>query len=295
MAGRQVGPALRLCRCERRKRTTVKDRAARAPRLHHPLPGRMVFRRRPRSGETEGVGMEQVKDSSAATFDTLARTRTTVRAFLPDAVPRGVLSEILELAQRAPSTFNTQPWRVHVLSGQAKEGLTREILLAHEAAVLPPFSPFPPAVPRAQAAHQADFGRRYYEALGIDRGDTAARYRQTGRNFSFFGAPVGLIITTDRTLTKHSWLDCGIFLQTLMLAAHARGLATCPQVAFLRFESSIAARLELPDTEAVACGMSLGWPDTNAPVNRLDMPREAMETMARWHGFESAENAAPRA
>ena len=224
--------------------------------------------------------------SNAATFDTLARTRTTVRAFLPDAVPRNLLEDILRVAQAAPSTFNTQPWRVHLVTGSVKAELTRAILVAHTAADAPAFSPFPAVMPEIQAAYQHDFGRRYYAALGIDRADAEARYRQTGRNFEFFGAPVGLFFTTDRSLTKHSWLDCGILMQTLMIAAHARGLATCPQVAFLRYESIIASHLSLGDAEALVCGMSLGWPDTKAPVNRLEMPRQGLEEMARWHGFE---------
>ena len=225
--------------------------------------------------------------SSAAMFDDLARTRTTVRAFLSDPVPRSIVWDILEVARTAPSTFNTQPWRVHVVAGHAKAELTRRILLAHEAASLPVFSPFPPVMPELQASYQDDFGRRYYGALKIDRADAAARYAQTGRNFAFFGAPVGLIFTTHRGLTKHSWLDCGMFIQTLMLAAHARGLATCPQVAFLRYESIIASQLGLNEDEAVVCGMSLGWPDTAAPVNQLEMPREDVEKISCWHDFES--------
>ena len=219
-------------------------------------------------------------------FDALARTRTTVRAFVPDPVPRSLLQDVLQVAQTAPSTFNTQPWRVHLVAGSAKAELTRAILLAHTAADAPTFSPFPAVMPETQADHQNDFGRRYYSALGIDRADAAARSRQTGRNFEFFAAPVGLFFTTNRSLTKHSWLDCGIFMQTLMLAAHARGLATCPQVAFLRYESIIASHLDLCAGEAVVCGMSLGWPDTTARVNQLEMPRERLEEVARWHGFE---------
>lgn len=230
--------------------------------------------------------VDTTEGAHAAMFDGLARSRTTTRAFLPEPVPRSLLMEILQVARTAPSTFNTQPWRVHLVAREAKAELTRQILVAHDAAVLPAFSPFPPDVPPIQAAHQEDFGRRYYGALQIDRADAAARYRQTGRNFAFFGAPIGLIFTTDRDLTKHSWLDCGIFMQTLMLAAHARGLATCPQVAFLRYESIIAAYLNLSGSEAVVCGMSLGWPDTTAPVNYLDMPRQDVETLAAWHGFQ---------
>jgi nitroreductase len=111
--------------------------------------------------------------------------------------------------------------------------------------------------------------------LGIDRRHGPSR--QTGRNFVFFDAPVGLIFTIHATLTKHSWLDCGLFLQNLMLAAHVRGLATCPQVSFVRFQSIIAEQLGLGPEEVVTCGMSCGYADEQAAVNQLNMPREPVK------------------
>lgn len=221
----------------------------------------------------------------AETIDTLIRSRRTVRAFRQDPVPRPQIEEILETARTAPSTFNTQPWRVHVLAGEAKRALSAAILRAHAANACPPFSPFPQTPPPDCAARQNDFGRRYYAALGIDRADMAARARQTGRNFQFFDAPVGLVFTIDGALTRHSWLDCGLFLQNLMLAAQARGLATCPQVSFVRYQSIIAGELGLAPGEAVVCGMSLGHADEQAPVNRLGMPREPLAGFTRWLGF----------
>jgi nitroreductase len=141
-------------------------------------------------------------------------------------------------------------------------------------------------MPANCAARVGDFGRRYYSALGIDRADMAARARQTGRNYVFFDAPVGMIFTIHSAMTKHNWLDCGLFLQTLILAAQVRGLATCPQVSFVRFQSVIAEQLGLGPEELVTCGMSCGYEDENAAVNRLKMPREPLETISRWHGFD---------
>jgi nitroreductase len=223
--------------------------------------------------------------SAAATVDTVIRSRKTVRAFRPDAVPQPQLVEILELARTAPSTFNTQPWRVHVLAGEPKRALSEAILEAHAGNTHPAFMPFPQPAPTDCAARQQDFGQRYYAALGIDRADIAARGRQTGRNFLFFEAPVGLMFTIDGALTKHSWLDYGLFLQNLMLAAHVRGLATCPQVSFVRYQSVIAHKLGLAPGETVVCGMSLGYADNDAPVNQLDMPREPLEGFTHWMGF----------
>ena len=192
--------------------------------------------------------MHTETSDAAAVVDTVIRSRKTVRAFRPDPVPQAQLKEIIEVARMAPSNFNTQPWRVHVLAGEAKRALSEAISRAHSANTHPPFSPFPQPPPSECAARLDDFGRRYYAALGIDRADVAARARQTGRNFLFFDAPVGFIFTIDSTLTKHSWLDFGLFLQNMMLAAHARGLATCPQVSFVRYQSIIAEQLGLaPD------------------------------------------------
>ena len=222
---------------------------------------------------------------AVATIDNVIRSRTTVRAFQPDPVPRSQLVEILDVARMAPSNFNSQPWRVHVVEGAAKHALGEAILRAHSANTYPPFSPFPQPPPQDCDARVDDFARRYYTALGIDRADIAARAHQTGRNFLFFGAPVGFIFTIDCALTKHSWLDFGLFIQNVMLAAHARGLATCPQVSFVRFQSIIAEQLELTPEEAVACGMSLGYADEQAVVNHLGMPRMPLDAFTRWHGF----------
>lgn len=223
---------------------------------------------------------------AAAVVDTVIRSRKTVRAFRPDPVPRSQLVEIIEVARMAPSNLNTQPWRVHVLAGAAKRALSEAISRVHSANTHPPFSPFPQPPPPDCAARLNDFGRRFYTTLSIDRSDMAARARQTGRNFLFFDAPVGFIFTIDSALTKHSWLDFGLFLQNLMLAAHARGLATCPQVSFVRYQSVIAEALGLAPEEAVTCGMSLGYADKQAAVNHLGMPREPIEQFTRWLGFD---------
>jgi nitroreductase len=225
-------------------------------------------------------------ETAAAMLDTAIRARKSVRAFRPDPVPRQLLVEILDAARAAPSNFNSQPWRVHVLAGEAKRALGETLLQADVAQAVPPFSPFPQNNPPECAARVDDFGRRLYGALGIDRADMPARARNTGRNFVFFDAPVGFIFTIHGALTRHSWLDCGLFVQTLMLAAQVRGLATCPQVSFVRFQSIIAEHLKLGPDELVTCGMSCGYADEAAAVNRLDMPREPVEAFTRWLGFD---------
>jgi nitroreductase len=219
-------------------------------------------------------------------LDAVIRSRKAIRAFRSDPVPKRLLMEVVEAARAAPSNYNSQPWRVYLLTGRAKDALGEAITRAYHTNTTPPFSPFPQPTPTDCAARVDEFGRRYYSALGIDRSDMTARARQTGRNYVFFDAPVGLIFTTHAALTRHSWLDCGLFLQSLMLSAHVRGLATCPQVSFVRFQSVIAEQLGLGPDEVVTCGMSCGYEDTQAAVNQLDMPREPLANISRWLGFE---------
>jgi len=224
--------------------------------------------------------------AAAAALDDAIRSRKAVRAFRPDPVPKHLLVEILDLARMAPSNYNSQPWRVYLLTGKAKRELGEAMLHAHVTKAVPSFTPFPQPIPADCGARVDDFGRRLYSALNIERSDMAGRARQTGRNYVFFEAPVGLIFTIHAALTKHSWLDYGLFVQSLILAARVRGLATCPQVSFVRFQSIIAEQLKLLPEELVTCGMSLGYADEQAAVNGMDMPREPLERFTHWFGFE---------
>jgi nitroreductase len=224
--------------------------------------------------------------TAAAILDAAIRSRKAVRAFRPDPVPRQHLVEILDAARAAPSNYNSQPWHVYVLTGEAKRALGEAILRVHDAQTAPPFSPFPQPNPPECAARVDDFGWRIYSSLGIDRADTAARWRQTGRNYLFFGAPIGFIVTIKAAMTRHSWLDCGVFVQTLMLAAQVRGLATCPQVSFVRYQPIVAEQLGLSPDELVTCGVSCGYADEQAAVNHMNMPREPVDGFTRWLGFD---------
>jgi nitroreductase len=230
--------------------------------------------------------MKPKTGTAASVLDAAIRSRRSVRAFKLDPVSKRLLMEVIEVARAAPSNFNSQPWRVYLLTGKAKDALGEAITRAYRANTTPPFSPFPQPMPTDCAARVDDFAWRYYSALGIDRSDMAARARQTGRNYVFFDAPVGMIFTTHAAMTRHSWLDCGLFLQSLMLAAQVRGLATCPQVSFVRFQSVIAEQLGLGPNEVVTCGMSCGYEDERAAVNRLNMPREPLDGVCSWFGFE---------
>ena len=214
-------------------------------------------------------------------------SRRSVRAYKPDPVPREQVLGILQAATSAPSNSNTQPWRVYVVTGAPMKRLGEALVAAFEEGSFPPSTHFPDPLPAVFCDRQADFAMRYYGSLGIDRKDAAARERQTLRNFSFFGAPVGLIFTIDARLSRHSWLDLGLYVQNVMIAARSRGLDSCPQVSFARFHTLIASHLGMGPDEVTACGMSMGFGDASASVNQVKMPRRHVSEFVRLAGFEA--------
>lgn len=217
-------------------------------------------------------------------------SRTSVRSFLDRPVPREVVEDILDVARRAPSGTNTQPWKVCVLTGEARQCLTRRILEAfddpaHDASHVAEYRYYPIQWTSPYLERRRKVGWDLYGLLGIARGDKARMHAQHARNFAFFGAPVGMIFSIDRLLERGSWLDYGMFLQNVMVAARARGLDTCPQAAFAPYHRIIADELRLPDGEMVVCGMSLGYADRSAPENRLRTEREGVAGFARFEGW----------
>jgi nitroreductase len=225
-----------------------------------------------------------------AAVDAAIASRRSVRAFLPTSVPRSTIEDILRVASRAPSGVNTQPWKVTVLTGAAKESLSTKILAAHDAnaaagssgADVGEYEYYPTEWVSPYIERRRKIGWDLYGLLGIAKTDKARMHAQHGRNYRFFGAPVGLIFTIDRILRRGSWLDYGMFLENVMIAARGRGLDTCPQAAFIGFHKIIAEHLQLPAAEMVVCGMSLGHADESAPENRLVTERAPVESFARF-------------
>jgi nitroreductase len=234
--------------------------------------------------------MTNITPESIAAVDAAITSRRSVRAFLPTPVPRATIEEILAVASRAPSGVNTQPWKVTVLTGRAKEELSRRILAEHDAraaagstgADVGEYDYYPTEWQPPYIDRRRKIGWDLYGLLGIGKGDKARMHAQHGRNYTFFDAPVGLIFTIDRILRQGSWLDYGMFLQNIMTAARARGLDTCPQAAFIGFYNLIEEHLQLPRTEMVVCGMSLGYADESKPENRLVTEREPVSGFARF-------------
>ena len=219
--------------------------------------------------------------------DAAITSRHSIRAFLPDSVAREDIERILEVAARAPSGTNTQPWKVYVLTGDAKRRLSDAIVTAHsDPAVASQHTEEYAYYPREWVSPYIDRRRKVgwdlYALLGLTRDDKAGMSAQHGRNYRFFDAPVGFIFTIDRVMEQGSWLDYGMFLQSIMIAARGRGLDTCPQAAFTQYHMIIEQHLDLPPGEMVVCGMALGYADPSKIENTLITAREPVAGFTRY-------------
>ena len=220
-------------------------------------------------------------------IDEVLLTRRSARAFRPDPVPRAVVEDILRMAARSPSGTNVQPWKVHVVAGEVRARLEREVLAHRETNPPDSGAEFERTSKRKEpyVSRMRKLGKDMYTLLGIPKGDQAANWRQWGRNYQFFDAPVGLILTIDKDLDMMSFVDVGMFAMAIMLAAKARGLDTCGQGAWNNFWSVTRRVLAVPDDEFIICGISLGYADETAPVNALVSEREPVDAFATFHGF----------
>ncbi|MBC8118719.1 MAG: nitroreductase [Burkholderiaceae bacterium] len=241
--------------------------------MTHPASGVVSTTREP-------VGDHEVVDHAIT-------TRQSVRAFMPNPIPRETIEQILCVASRAPSGTNTQPWRATVVTGAAKQRLSNAILAVYNDPEerkqhSEEYAYYPTRWVDPYLARRRKIGWDLYGLLGIGREDKAEMHAQHGRNYTFFDAPVGIMFTIDRILEQGSWLDFGMFLQNVMIAARARGLDTCPQAAFTQYHRVIARELALPEGEMVVCGMSLGYADMSKIENSLVTEREPVSGFARF-------------
>jgi nitroreductase len=220
--------------------------------------------------------------------DEALRARKSVRAFKPDPVPLSLVTEILEIASRAPSGTNIQPWKVHVVAGEVRKRLEAEVLAHRETNPVDASAEFPRTSKRKEpyTSRMRKLGKDMYSLIGIPKGDQAANWAQWGRNYKFFDAPVGLIFTIDKDLDAMSFLDIGIFMQSIMLAAKVRGLDTCAQGAWNNYWTATRRVLGVSEEEYIICGISLGYADDTSPVNTLVSEREPVASFATFHGFD---------
>jgi len=247
--------------------------------------------RLPGARRQETIGPMAHDRAAATTLDVIAalRERRSIRGFRPDPIDRATVEAVLADAARSPSAGNTQPWKVHACAGEVRDRLSRDLLSAHAAGGAGHAEEYPyyPSEWRdPYLARRRQVGKDLYGLLAIARGDADSMARQYARNYEFFGAPVGLFFTLDRHLDgQAAWLDLGMYLHGVMLAALGHGLATCAQQAFARYHRIIRAHLGIPHAEIVVCGMSMGHPDADEPANQLTTGREPVSRFARFVGL----------
>ena len=221
-------------------------------------------------------------------IDDVMKARKSARAFKPDPVPLSLVTEILDLASRSPSGTNIQPWKVHVVAGDMRKRLEEEVLAHRETKPADDSAEFPRTSKRKEpyTSRMRKLGKDMYSLLGIPKGDAEANWRQWGRNYRFFDAPIGLLFTIDRDLDAMGFIDIGILMQSIMLIAKSRGLDTCAQGAWNNYWTVTRRVLGVPEDEYIVCGMSMGYADDTAPVNTLVSEREPVASFVTFHGFE---------
>ena len=215
-------------------------------------------------------------------------SRKSIRAFTDQPVEKELLDKLLQISQRSPSGTNTQPWYVYLCTGDVKQAITDDVLkMAAEgkSKKYEDYDYYPPVLRDVHQARRRAVGWGLYGLLGIEKGDREGSARQGARNFKFFDAPVGLFVTVDSYVTRGSWADAGMYIQTIMLAARGLGLHTCPQAAWIPLQEPVFKHLGIPDDQELVTGMSLGYADKDAIENTLVSEREDVSNVARFVGF----------
>ena len=221
---------------------------------------------------------------------TALHDRRSIRAYLDQPVEAAMIRDILTTARWAPSGGNLQPWKVIAVSGEARAEViaaAQRALFANPAGEAGEIPIYPADLDERYCTRRAEAGEVLNNALGIAKDDKVARFAQAARNFQFFDAPVGLFFVVNRNMGKGQWAHIGMFMQSIALAANAHGLGTCMQEAWAMVRKTLHAHFELSDDEILYCGMALGWPDTEAPINHADRARAAVDTFSDLRGFES--------
>ena len=218
-------------------------------------------------------------------------SRMSTRAFTNQAVPRDLIEQILQVASRAPSGTNSQPWRVYVLQGASRDRLVEKACTLHDAMRTDPelaaqytdeYDYYPQKWVSPFQERRRENGLGLYGLLGIGKGDRDQMHVQQQRNLRFFDAPVGLMFTVDRAMGRGSLLDYGTFLQSIMVSARGHGLHTCPQAAWLAFAKIIMPHIGAGAGEMMVCGMSMGYADASAVVNTFHTPRVPVQEFTTW-------------
>ena len=216
-------------------------------------------------------------------FDNLVKERRSVRGFLADKpVPESLIREVLELSQNAPSNCNVQPWRVWVLSGDARdrfsEAMCAELDNGNWGNPEDPIDTFPDDYRRLQI----ECGAEMYGKMGVERGDQLGRFKAHRRNYELFDAPHVAIVAMEKHFGLGVALDVGTWLQTFMLALQDRGLGSCPQAALRHYTDIVRAHTGIPESMRILCGVSFGYEDPAVPANAVRQKREPLATNVQF-------------
>ena len=231
--------------------------------------------------------------STSVTIQQALDSRMSARAFTQQAVSKETITDILQMSARAPSGTNTQPWKVYVLQGESRNSLVAKVCAAHDEIRAHPekaadyreaYDYYPEKWVSPFIDRRRENGWSLYGLLGIGKADKDKMHAQHQRNYKFFDAPVGLMFTLDKVMGRGSLVDYGMFLQSIMLAARAHGLHTCPQAAWNGFANIILPHIGAGADEMLVCGMALGYADDQDIVNTFRTPRETVESFTHWLG-----------
>jgi nitroreductase len=211
------------------------------------------------------------------------KTRQSIRRFKPEPVPKGVLLEVINIAKWSPSYKNSQPWGAIILSGNKKEALSKTLIGLLEKGIKPcPDLPEPQSWPPAEGARIDHLYKMRSQATGIDLNDPEVIKEAKKANFAFYGAPHAIYLFQDASLTPWSLFDMGLFAQSLMLAAHAKGLGTVPQAFATDYAKDIKTFLSIAETKRLVLGISIGYPDMESPVNAFRTDRVETDELIKW-------------
>ncbi|NHB57636.1 nitroreductase [Acinetobacter sp. 194] len=222
-------------------------------------------------------------------IDQIIQSRQSIRAYLKTPIDRQIIEDILNVAARAPSGTNTQPWKVYVVTGRKRSELIDRVCQTQTEIFKNPelaqqyqetFVYYPEKWVSPFIERRRENGWGLYGLIGIEKGDKDKMAAQHLRNYQLFDAPVGLFITVDKVMGIGSKMDISMFMQNIMLAAKARGLDTCPQAAWNHFHRIVLEVLDASDQEELVCAIALGYADPNAIVNQFVTPREPAENFA---------------
>ncbi len=231
------------------------------------------------------------------TYDDVVLGRRSIRGFLPKPVPRNVIEEIITLATRAPSSMNTQPWHLHVLTGESLDRIRAENTERNLAGV-PPSRESRGTGPYEgeHRQRQIDIAVQLFQAMGIERHDTEKRQDWVLRGFRQFDAPVSIVVTYDQALQDGdiAQFDCGALVNGLVNAAWSRGLGCVVNSQGIMHSPVVRAHAGIPDDQVIMICVAMGYPDERFPANAVVSRRRAVDEVARFVGFDEADADQPK-